>query len=444
MHFLLSLFLLSTVYAADLPYDDQEFGCIGQAAADRYVRAFGVDVKSFGGLELCDGSRDTKKLLNDLYLIEGSTFEAAGEHKFIRGYVDRQNYFEWLKQETRGVRRGHDLPYATAYNSGGYFTMQDGWAKLSTLGRVGTIIHEARHTAGYRHYACTFGPYANSRTAGCDTSYEQGGSHAVEMEYYARVVLESKNLHPVYQSMARLMALGRSNFVFNKNPLQKREALLGLSAAGLVLVDGGQVYERALPAVPAEARLKRTSFGASLVAGEQSLAIDLSDPTEFSLTDDYSYYKLFQLPRDRAPTSVKSTEEVDIGNMRYFTVLSNEGRISSYNFPEGNWFAASNPVADAATFVTRAPDGQAGLFVVTTDGSILPFDPSTRRYGLPLKDRWPSDSAAYAMLGAQLVVLNAEGEVLDAESGVGVPSLAHYRFTELVNVPLYDAFEVVP
>ena len=446
MRFFLFAFLLSAAaQAATLPYKDAEFGCFNANVADRYLRDFSVDTDSFGGRELCYGAKDTKKLLNDIYLVENAQFQALDKgHGFIRGYVARDNYYNWMKSQTRGVDRGHDIPYATAYNSGGYFTMQDGWATLSTLGRVGTIIHEARHTAGYPHYRCTFGPYANSSVSGCDTSYAQGGSHGVEMEYYARVVLEAKNLHPAYQSMARLMALGRSNFVFNQQPMVKREALLGLAGDRLVMIDNGQVIERPVPQAEAGSRLKRTSFGASLVKGERSVAIDLykKDDIGFNPTDDYSYYKLYQTPRTGRPQQVNDAEEIDQANLRFFTVLGEQGKVFSYDFPNGNWFPATQAIPNARALVTRSPAGQAGLFVVQADGMIFPYDLVSRRIGAPLAQRWLADTAAYAMLGSSLVRLTAEGAVVDSASGVPVAALANYRFTDVVNVPLYDAFEV--
>lgn len=445
MRFYFAAFLLFALKAqAELPYLDSDFGCMNRSDADRYIRDYSIDVASFGGLELCDGSKDTKKLLNDIYLVEKSKFEAAGEHKFIKGYVARDNYYAWMKGETFGVRRGHDIPYATAYNSGGHFTMQDGWATLSTLGRVGTIIHEARHTDGYRHYSCNSGPYAGSGVSGCDTSYAQGGSHAVEMEYYARVVLESKNLHPVYKSMARLMALGRSNFVFNTMPMQKREAVLAKNERKILLVDGNDMAEREVPLAEAGSKLKRTSFGASLVKGQKSVAVDLYGVSALGvgLADDYSYYKLFQSPRDGLPGGVADTEEVDSGALRYFLAMDTQGKVYSYNFPQGSWHPAS-AASMARVFVTRAPNGQDGLFAVTADGSIMPYDLRARRFGAPLPQKWQSDIAGYAKMGNRSLKLMSSGEVLDASSGEAVAPFDSERFTDLVNVPMYDAFEVV-
>lgn len=446
MRTLLFSFLLALpAFAADLPYQDGDFGCFQESEAKRYLREFHVNVDSFGGLELCNSAKDTKKLINDLYLIEKAEFAADSEHVLIPGIIPSDQYYSWMKSQTRGVSRGNDIPWATAYNSGGFFTMQDGWAALSTLGRVGTVIHEARHTAGYRHYPCTHGPYGNASTPGCDTAVSQKGSHGVEMEYYTRVVLDAKNLHPVYQSMARLMALGRSNFVFNESPIRLREGLLARAGASMVLVDGAQVYERETPAAPAEAVLKRTSFGASLVTGEKATAVDVYAPSSYgaSLADDYSYFKLFTTPRPNGPRETNAIEELDVGTLRYLAVLGEQGKVYSYNFAAGGWHAASAGLAGAETFVTRAPNGQAGLFVVKSDGTVVPFNLASRRFEEPLRQKWTTDTRAYALQGSQLLRLTADGHVVDASSGAPVPAFAGKQVSDLVNIPLYDAYEVV-
>lgn len=143
---IVALFFVN-VAVAEIPYQDSEFSCLTNAEADKYVKDFNIDVTSFGGKELCDATIDTKKLFNDIKIVEGGKFK-TGENNLIKGFVDGSKYYSWLISQTRGVERGNDVPWATAYNAGGYFTMQDGWAQLSTLGRVGTFIHEARHTEG--------------------------------------------------------------------------------------------------------------------------------------------------------------------------------------------------------------------------------------------------------------------------------------------------------
>jgi hypothetical protein len=443
------IFLLLTsvlVSAGDLPYKDEDFGCFAAAEGQRYAREFSVDVESFGGMELCDGRKDTKKLFNDFRLIEQSRFSAGTNHPFIRGFVNKDQYYSWMKQQTRGVRRGHDVPWATAYNSWGYFTMQDGWAVLSTLGRVGTIIHEARHTEGYPHYRCSTGPYADSSLSGCDTSFSQGGSHGVEMEYYARVVLESTNLHPVYKSMARLMAMGRSNFVFNQMPMQKREALLARSEKDLTLWDGKVVATREIPP-GSSGELKRTSFGAALFTeGRPTIALDLYEDSALgvALNDDYSYFKLFQVPRDGAPAGVKALEEVDQGNLRFFVVLGRDQKLHSYNFPEGKWFSGIVAPVAPSTLVTLAPNGQSGLFAVGAQGEVMPVDLRTRRVQAVLPDRWPANVSRFVKApDGRLLSLMSNGRFVDSKNGQSIVELPA-SYTETVNVPLYDAFTVAP
>ncbi|NUM89556.1 MAG: hypothetical protein HUU37_10160, partial [Bdellovibrionales bacterium] len=365
---------------------------------------------------------------------------------FIRGYVDGRNYFSWLKRNTRGVDRGNDYPAATAYNRGGYFTMQDGWAKLSTLGRVGTIIHEARHTEGYYHIACTHGPYGGSSMSGCDRDFAQGGSHGVEMEYYARVVLESRNLHPVYQSMARLMAMGRTNFVFNTKAMQQREAVLISDGRVAKLFDGDNQKDIALLGTVAGS-LKRTSFGASFFQGLESTALDIYGLLQGgeSRKDDYSYYKLLRQEGIGRPSSAVDFEERDLSDRRYFVALTREGKMASYVFPQGKWGnLSSRAVSQADRIVTISPSGQDGIFVVAKDGAVTPFDPRGGQYGTALPEKWAADVVALAR-GANNAVyeLKANGE-LRVRSGSGsLPVFKdEHAWNQMVSVPLYDAFQV--
>jgi hypothetical protein len=42
-----------------------------------------------------------------------------------------------------------------------------------------------------------------------------------------------------------------------------------------------------------------------------------------------------------------------------------------------------------------------------------------------------------------LVKLTSDGRVVDAKSGAPVDAFSGKQFTDLVNIPLYDAFQVV-
>ncbi len=98
-----------------MPYQDSEFKCTTDADSLRYVKDLHVDVHSFGGVELCDSLRDSKKLFNVMELIEKGRFAVTLNNPLIQGFIPASDYYTWLVQQTRGVERRNDLPYATAH-----------------------------------------------------------------------------------------------------------------------------------------------------------------------------------------------------------------------------------------------------------------------------------------------------------------------------------------
>lgn len=428
--------------ANDISYKDSDFGCTSSADANRYVSDFGIDVKSFGGMELCNADVDTKKLFNDIEILEKGQYEEDRQNKFIKGFVALHNYYQWLKGETRGIERGQDVPYATAYNAGGYFTMQDGWAQLSTLGRVGTFVHEARHTAGYRHIGCNQGPYQGSSVSGCDTNYNYGGSHAVEMEYYARVALQGKNFHPVYKKMARLMAIARSNIFFNTPVIQSREAVLALAGdrSTAQLFDNGQWSNREVPAV--DGRLKRTSFGAVLFDGVKALSIELYQNSGFPdlISDTYSYYKLLR----ENSGQVKDFEEFDSGVKRYVVKVTNNDKLAAYDFPNGTWGREQTiPFKVARTSTAVLGKAQAGFYLVSEAGEIYNYQPQNQRI-TATGARWnPEHKEIIVYKGQNLVLMNNGRIFVNAADGLVPWTNTNNTYSGLVATPLYDGFEVV-
>jgi hypothetical protein len=121
----LLLFVTSVASAESLGHVDPDFGCVTQALADKYVQDFSIDVKTFGGLELCNNQVDSKKLFNDLQIIEQGQFDSGSTNVLIAGIIPADKYYSWMKDQTYGMARGNDIPYATAYNRGGSFIMQD-------------------------------------------------------------------------------------------------------------------------------------------------------------------------------------------------------------------------------------------------------------------------------------------------------------------------------
>jgi hypothetical protein len=424
--------------ADTLPVFDKDFKCTPQAKAQQYVADFGIDLLSFGGMELCDSTIDTKKLFNDLSLIEAGRFSGTKSNYFIQNLVPVNTYYAYMKSETRGMQRGNDVPYATAYNSGGYFTMQNGWTKLSTLGRVGTVVHEARHSEGYAHRGCTHGPYQDSSVAGCDESISESGAHAVEMEYYSRVALQAENFHPVYQSMARLMLLARANFVFNENPMSESDGLLALTAKGLLRLTGKSTEALALaPGLPPAATLKRTSFGATLLnLPQEAIAIDLMEPApQAKFDDDYSYFKML---KGAPPANLADMEEVDLGTQRFLFAADKAGAVYSYNYPDGAW-NTPHAVAGFQKFRTVAPDGHEGIFATLTNGMYCAIDALSLACTGAIKP-WPKQAKTFVKFKNEALSLGQDGVVRHFD-GSPLAELQNETVLDLVSVPQYNAVE---
>lgn len=429
--------------ATDLPVRDSDFACISKSKADQYNQDFNIDTNSFGGQELCNSAKDTKKLYNDLSLIESGSFTGSGTNNLIRGFIPYNQYYSWMKSATRGVSRGQDVPYATAYNQNGYFTMQDGWASLSTLGRVGTIVHEARHTQGYSHTACNQGPYLNAGVAGCDRDYSYGGSHAIEMEYYARVTVAGENFHPVYKKMARLMAMGRSNFVFNQTPLKQREALMILGQSGKsYLLQSGQWVQREAPAE--KGLLKRTSFGAVVMTPQGPFAIDPYENSglSWSVLDDFSYFKLLNSDRLKNQT-VQDFEEIDLGRKRYVFVMTTQNQFTNFNFRGGSWnrFIA-NPGSGTSFFTTWTPDGQNGIYFVDQNSNIYSIDPERIQNSQTIPLSWPAEVKSFTKNSDGFFKLTTSNELFLQRSIGTQPVATPEPVEQMTSVPMYDAFEV--
>ena len=434
--FLFIFLVTKQVFGEDMPYLDEDFECITETAAREFVGDYNIRVASFGGLELCDHNVDTKKLFNDLIIIDGGQFAGTKGNVFIRDFIPATEYGTWLRRMTRSIRRKHDIPHATAYNSFGHFTMQNGWALLSTLGRVGTIIHEARHTEGYRHYPCKHGPYEGARLAGCDRSVESGGSHGVEMEYYSRVFLQGQNFHPVYQSMARLMNLARGNFVFNRLAMMQKETLFALTSQnkGVVVSEGEVVKMINLPSEVHQGILKRSSLGATLFrAGGESWAIDIYNEVS-PVQDTYSYYKLLLLG---ARVEFIDVEEFDEGAKRFFVGVTADGRLFQFNFPKGAWGRQPISLGAQVSLKTQFYEST-GLFLVYKDGVVKSYSGSRQRIKQTSDQLWPKDVLQFVKHQGVTYALKVDGKVYNIKTGQVFEALKGHKIFSLVNVPSYD------
>ncbi len=434
-------FLSIPVWSQTLPVFDADFTCLTDSQAQTMVNDFHIDVQSFGGVELCNGDVDSKKLFNDLTVVKDGTFRS--DNVFIKDLLTT-SYYDFLKKNTYGVRRKNDVPTATAYNQKGYFTMQDGWTQLSTLGRVGTIIHEARHTEGYRHVVCNQGPYKMTFVSGCDSDYAYGGSHAVEMEYYAKVVVRGENFHPLYKKMARLMGLARSNFVFNTPVIQRREALLVRTEKnhGFLVNSKLEVVPRELPESPGH--LKTSSSGGVLFEGSRAWALDLysKDHATDLISDAYSYFKL--LKDNDSPKNLKEFDELDKGGLRFVIGLNQNNEYGFFEFKDGNWTSFVSSGLNVEKTLTSNAQGETGLFFVDNNHKAHKMNLIDRTVD-PVGSDLAVDDVAYTQAFENSFRLDSQGKVFirakDTDFWTEVP-VSGEKIVEMITVPLYDAYEV--
>lgn len=425
------------IQLTEVPYQDKDFPCITEAQAQRYAKDFNVDIQSFGGKELCNANIDFKKLMNDLQIIEQGQFQKSkNENPLIKNFIPTEQYYSWMKSQTRGMNRGNDVPYATAYNSGGYFTMQDGWSLMTSLGRVGTVIHEARHTAGYSHTPCVQGPYKDARLDACDTRYQYGGSHAIEMEYYAQVSVNGTNFHPAYKSMARLMALARANFVFNTPVIQAKQILFAINDRQEGVLFNETKMKTRIPQV--EGQLKRTSYGVALMSPQTVTAIDLTndEAADISIKDIYSYFKLLDFPMKLSNS--KDFLELDLNQKRYAVVLDENNQVRSYVFAKGQWSKAVQAPAQAHRLSAYDSEGLNGLFMIGINGEIWQIDPETLKI-TALKKTWDNQVTSIVRDAKNVYELRNDGAIYKDQQIWDNTD----QYFDMTLAPVYDAFEIV-
>ncbi|MFN9066368.1 MAG: hypothetical protein ACK5V3_04010, partial [Bdellovibrionales bacterium] len=191
----------------------------------------------------------------------------------------------------------------------------------------------------------------------------------------------------------------------------------------------------------ADGILKRTSFGGAIFTGQTAQAIELygSQKIGVNVEDTYSYYKL--LLEKRIP--LVEFEEFDLNTQRYVLRMQNKRSVEFYNFPEGEWHRPLNLNFEVAMTSTLAPNGQPGIFLISKDTKIYPVDPRSRTVGQPLNVNWDPNVISLATWEGYQLKLKTDGliYVSNGQQEQVWPG-AQGRYRGLVNVPVYDGFDV--
>jgi hypothetical protein len=243
--------------------------------------------------------------------------------------------------------------------------------------------------------------------------------------------------------MARLMAVARSNFVFNTGSLVSTERLLIRSNAeeSQLSVDETTWIRRQTPNLP-NSQLKRTSAGAALFDGQNALTYDLYNQTsEQNIIDDFSYLKLFRQDRGQGQAPLADFLEADVAGKRFVLLLNQQGQITNYNFAEGKLNPWSRFSAPGAFFSTETPEGKKGLFLVhnTAIYELNTFGTLNPRL---LSETWPRDLKSVMSLKQQRYFLSTNGELIAQDTTQQKESTLSLDVKDAVLVPTYSEFDL--
>ncbi len=402
--------------------------CSDTPASPRYVRELNIKTSSFGDTKICD-------LVHSLQLIEDGEFIDSESSPFVRDFVDGELYYVWLREHIRSLESGNDLPETTASNSAGHITLQKHWHRLSSLARAGSLIHEARHTEGHSHTTCESGPYKDSPILGCDENFDQGGAHAVETEYYARVAEQGRNFHPAFKAMAKLMLRQRSQTVFNQDPLAEREQLLVRTTEGWMRVDtnGKEVLSWDFTD-SASLQLKTTSLGPALFDLPLGAWLIRLQPFAVPL-DGNSFFKRLNLA---PPSGMVDAEEFETGLRRYLYAADDQNHLFAYNFGQSTWTSGGHHHG-LKRLVTINPLGQTGLFIVFDNDTYCPIRASDLTCDRS-PSSWPTGSKRFVHYQNSLLRLDENGKVYDSQGRIW-NDLANETVLDLIVIPNYEVQE---
>jgi hypothetical protein len=159
------------------------------------------------------------------------------------------------------------------------------------------------------------------------------------------------------------------------------------------------------------------------------------------IPDSYSYFKL--LERNNEP--LKDLEEYDVGNKRYVVAVDSNSAVSSFNFPRGSWNPARNSGLRIARTAAMLETGERGFFLISEEGAIHPYAAGEVLAALPA--RWnPSVQEVALTQDQRALVLSVDGRLLSRNQDGTLTDWAPGEGTlwsDVVNVPLYDSFDVV-
>jgi hypothetical protein len=187
-------------------------------------------------------------------------------------------------------------------------------------------------------------------------------------------------------------------------------------------------------------QLKRTSFGAVIFNGLQAVALDVYEMTGFrsKTNDDYSYFKLLGMNQ---MGSLRDFEEYDVNQKRYVTAVTASNQLATYNFPKGSWNSPATLPLTVERTASTLPTGEKGYFLMNNVGDIYSVNADNQQVTSTGK-KWDAQVQSAALFGGKILLLKNDGAIYQKNADGTEALFDNGKYTQMVNVPLYDAFEV--
>lgn len=201
--------------------EDKKTQCIEVSEAEFLIAKYKVRLETFPRVrnslsaELCAPQSKLRRILEAIRIIEFASF-----NDYPSGFVNRSYSDFFLERSTEILGKGCESQWGSfaiachQTNKGPTMVGQNIF-HYPPLFIAGALLHEARHADGFDHVNCT-NPKMGSASQGCDSQFSDGGSYAVQAEFFARIAVYGRNFDSTLRETARGFALDHVEMHFNE------------------------------------------------------------------------------------------------------------------------------------------------------------------------------------------------------------------------------------
>ena len=418
-----------------------EKNCLDPKVISAVKEKVAIPYDDLSSFDPCDENTDAYKLLHSLVLLKNLKLADGDLRRPLNQDILQNDFWAYFVNRASTIINESEfdstcLRGAMAYV---YSSQNDGNVHLcpvfyvnwiNAYDRAYTMLHEARHFAGYTHVTCNRGP--NTGKEGfCDTSIDEKGSYAVTVESLTKMAVLVDGLTPAAKFLLKTTAINWTDTSFNEVVLPQ-----GFRATYLVGDDHkGYIYNGAnLSEVPSFEKAKVISRDASLLVFPE----DKSD----SFTVDF-YSKNF----DHLPVlgvaaidynNMKVAERptfVDVINANYLTSLAYDSLLEAKMAEEKEFTKVRLEFSPKAIFLGSelTQNNRDSVYVLSNKDEMYKVSFQAGLGGVEKVENVSAGYRALIMFNDQRLGLTDSGEVKVEKNGIwsSLPLLEDKRFTSM-------------